>query len=364
MKLLPLPSRLPGSRARGHGAVPGRELSRYFLDMEMLMHAGIPLLEGMMDMVETSEPTLRRVIRQMMRDIQSGSSLSQAMQRHPRTFDAVCVALVRAGEQSGHLEQVFGRLGLMLKWRAELASQGRTALIYPVLLMSVLCGVMAFLLVYLVPQLAGFMRTTGQALPLSTQLLLSLSSLLQLAWPALFLLPASIWMGWKWLSRWRQDWRGRLDGMRLRLWMIGPLLKQLILARLLGTFAMLYASGIGIIESLGFLRGVAGNLVVERTLQGVILAVESGAGLEPSLRRTGLFSPMVLRMVRLGEQTGNLEQALTVAADWLERDARQTITRMQALTEPALTIVMGLMLGWVIVSVLLPLYDVISKVPL
>lgn len=359
MRLAMPPSRMLRRFAHGHAAVPGRELGRYFFDMEMLMHAGIPLLDGLADMAETSEPALRRVVRHMMRDIQSGSSLSQAMQRHHRVFDAVCVALVRAGEQSGHLEQVFGRLGLMLKWRADLASQGRTALIYPALLMLVLCGVTLFLLVYLVPQLAGFMRTTGQALPLSTRLLLALSDLLRLVWPVLPLLPFSLWLGWKWLPRWRPRWRARIDGVRLRLWMIGPLLKQLILARLLGTFAMLYASGVGIIESLGFLRGVAGNQVVERTLQGVILAVESGAGLESSLRRTGLFSPPVLRMVRLGEQTGSLEQALTVAADWLERDARQTIARMQALA-----IFMGLMLGWVIVSVLLPLYDVISKVPL
>ena len=343
--------------------VSRRELITFFFNMEQLTHAGVPLLESLADLRDTlSNPLLREVVASLIENIEGGMSLSQAMSEHPHVFEKVYVSLIRAGEKSGKLQEVFLHLTDTLKWEDEMASQSKQVLIYPAIVLLVVTGVTFFLMIYLVPQLTGFLKNMGQTLPAHTKALFFVSSIFVQYWYAMLLFPAITFVILKLMVMFNKRTRYHFDDLKLKLWPVGPILKKIILARFANFFAMLYASGISILECISICRDISGNVVIAESLSQAGREIEEGKNLTQSFQSANIFPPLVLRMLKVGESTGALDKALLNVGYFYDRDVKEAVAKAQAMIGPAMTVLLGIMLGWIMFSVLMPIYDVIGKV--
>ena len=345
------------------GGVPRRELIHFCFHLQQLVRAGVPILEGLTDLRDSLEhPRFREVVASLIESIEGGQTLSQAMESHRRVFDQVFVSLVRAGEATGRLPDVLQSLNESLKWEDELVSQTRKMAAYPAFVGTIVIAATLFLMIYMVPQLRIFVKSMGQVLPLQTQILFLVSDLLVAYWYLLPTLPLLAFFGVRLLLNHNPLARLRFDGIKLRVPVLGNILRKIILARFANTFALLYASGIPILESIRTTQGVVGNLVIRQGLERVEQRIIEGQNVTAAFHGTGFFPPLVIRMLRVGENTGALDEALLNVSYFYNRDVRESVQKMQQLIEPLLTLVMGGMLGWIMLSVLGPVYDVISKI--
>jgi type IV pilus assembly protein PilC len=340
-----------------------RDLILFCFHMEQTSRAGVPMLDSLHDLRDSTEnPSLRQVISAMSESIEGGKTLSQAMQDFPGVFSNVFVNLVKAGEQSGRISEVFRRVGESMKWQDEQASQARKLVMYPAFVGSVVIGVVFFLMIYLVPQLLSFVKTMGQELPAHTKLLIFVSGIFVNYWYIILAVPilTAVFIGVG--VRVSPAMRLRVDNLKLRLPLVGPILKKLILARLAGFFAMMYSSGITIIDCIRTGEEISGNRAIEVAMRSVGQKVADGKNLSDSFEATGLFPPLVLRMIKVGESTGALEESLENVAYFYTRDVRESIERLQSMIEPTMTVILGTIVGWVMLSVLGPIYDLITKI--
>ena len=260
------------------------------------------------------------------------------------------------------MAEVFDSLNKTLKWQEELASTNKKLLLFPAFVGTVVLGVTFFLMVYLVPQLVGFIREMGGALPFHTRALIAVSNFCVHYWYLLLITPPAVFFGIKTLVAAKPGLRYILDDWKLKMWMIGPVLKKILLSRLSYFFAMMYAAGIPILQCLEISEGIADNAVIREALQRVGKDISDGSGIATGFENTGLFPPLVIRMLRIGETTGSLDGALLNVSYFYDRDIRDAIGMVQAMIEPVMTIVLGAILGWVMLSVLGPIYDMISKI--
>ncbi|MBS1131514.1 MAG: type secretion system protein [Proteobacteria bacterium] len=347
----------------GTRSVPRPELINFCFHLEQLTRAGVPILEGLTDLRDSIEhPRFREVMAGLIESIEGGQTLSQAIAEHPDIFSQVFGNLIRAGESSGQLPDVLASLTESLKWEDELASQTKKLLMYPAFVATIVLSATFFLMIYMVPQLKLFVKNMGHVLPPHTKLLFFISDLLVDYWYVFLLLPIIAVIAGQLILRGNPLARLRLDGIKLRLPVVGPILKKIILARFSSTFAMLYASGIPVLESIRSTQNVVGNRVVRRALERVEQSIREGQNVAGAFRDVGLFPPLVVRMLRIGESTGGLDKALLNVSYFYNRDVRESVGKAQALIEPMLTLFMGALLGWIMLSVIGPIYDVISKI--
>mgnify|MGYP000943561919 FL=1 len=347
----------------GGGGVPRREIIHFCFHLQQLVRAGVPVLEGLTDLRDSLEhPRFREVVASLIESIEGGQTLSQAMDNHRRVFNRVFVSLIRAGETTGRLPEVLQSLNESLKWEDELASQTKKMVAYPAFVGSIVLAATFFLMVYLVPQLKLFVKNMGQVLPMQTKILFFVSDLMVAYWYLLLLLPAVAALAVKFLLHSNPLARLRFDGIKLRVPVLGNILRKIVLSRFANTFALLYSSGIPILESIRTTQDVVGNLVIRQGLERVEQLIGEGQNVTAAFHSTGFFPPLVIRMLRVGENTGALDDALLNVSYFYNRDVRESVQKMQQLIEPLLTVVMGGLLGWIMLSVLGPVYDVISKI--
>jgi type IV pilus assembly protein PilC len=283
------------------------------------------------------------------------------MSAHPETFDKVFVSLVGAGEATGRLPEVFQSLAESLKWQDELASQTRRLLIYPSMVLVVVTAVVLFLLMYLVPQVTGLLKTMGLELPIQTRLLIGASNLVLGWWPLIFGLPlvggVVLASALSRSARTQYLW----DEMKLRLPVVGSILQKIILARFASFFALMYESGITVLEAMRTSEDIVGNRVVADGLQRAGQQVSAGASITECFHNLGIFPPLVIRMLRVGENTGALDVALRNVNYFYTREVRESVDKALKLLEPMITLGLGLVLALIMWSVLSPIYDVLSK---
>lgn len=347
----------------GNYKIPRPELINFCFHLEQLSRAGVPLLDGLTDLRDSIEhPRFREVIAVLIENIEGGQTLSQAMSIHSDVFSQVFVNLIRAGEASGQLPEVLVSLTESLKWEDELASHTKKLLMYPAFVATVVVAATFFLMIYMVPQLKIFVKNMGQVLPLQTQILFFVSDLLVHFWYLFLLAPVVAFAAVQFLIRTDPLAQLRLDGIKLRFPVVGPILKKIILSRFANTFAMLYASGIPILESIRTTQDVVGNRVVRQALQRVEHSIREGRNVAAAFHDVGLFPPLIVRMLRVGENTGGLDKALLNVSYFYTRDVKESVGKAQAMIEPMLTLFMGALLGWIMLSVIGPIYDVISKI--
>ena len=346
----------------GGSGVPRRELIHFCFHLELLVRAGVLILEGLADLRDSLEnPRFREIVAGLIEAIEGGQKLSQAMAAQPAVFDKVFVSLISAGEDSGRLPEILQNLTESLKWQDELASQTKKLLLYPTFVGSVVIAATGFLMVYMVPQLKQFVKNMGQALPPHTQALFFVSDLLVAYWYVILLALLALAVGVRIALHVNPLARLRFDRIKLGLPFVGEILRKIILARFANTFSLLYASGIPILESIRTTQGVVGNLVVRRGLERVEELIGEGQNVTAAFHSIGFFPPLVTRMLRVGENTGAIDTALANVSYFYNRDVKESVEKVQQLVEPMLTVLLGLLLGWIMLSVLGPVYDVISK---
>ena len=344
-------------------SVPRREIIHFCFHLELLIRAGVPILEGLSALRDTLEnPRFREVVAGLVESIEGCQKLSAAMDEEPKVFNKVFVNLIRAGESTGRLPAVLQNLTESLKWEDELASQTKKLLMYPAFVGTIVLSATFFLMVYMVPQLKQFVKNMGQALPPHTQFLFFVSDLLVVYWYVALLLPVVLAIGIKLLLHTNPLARLRFDGLKLKIPFIGEILRKIILSRFANTFALLYASGIPILDSIRTTQDVVGNLTVRQGLERVEQLIGEGQNVTAAFHSIGFFPPLVIRMLRVGESTGALDDALTNVSYFYNRDVKESVERVQQLIEPMLTVILGFLLGWIMLSVLGPVYDVISKI--
>ena len=343
-------------------SIDRRELINFCFHLEQAHRAGLPILDALRDLRDsTGDDAFRNVLASISLAVEGGKGLSDAMADFPSTFDRVFVALVRAGEKSGELSQVLGRMTETLKWQDELVSQTKKLAMYPAFVGTVVAAVVFFLMLYVVPQMSEFLKTMGQEMPLHTKALIATSEFVAGFWYLIIALPVILALVARWLVKNDSRCRRAFDTFKLRAWLVGPILHKIIMSRFVTYFQIMYASGIPIVEALKTSRELAGNTVIAEALDKVSGYVAEGNSLSAGIGKAQLFPPLVVRMLKVGETTGDLEGALGNVSYFYNREVEEAVDKLQTLIEPAMTVILGLILGWVMLSVLGPIYDTIGN---
>ena len=346
----------------GAARITRQDLINFCFDMEQMNRAGIPIIDGLRDLRDTLDnKRFREVLTAMAEDMDSGKTLSQCMASQPETFDKVFVSLIKAGEQTGRVSDVYKSLADTLKWQDELASQTKKLLVYPVMVLVVVTAVIIFLLTFLVPQVATLLKTMNLALPLQTRVLIAVADVVKVWWPLLLALPvfgiAALALAIRRSARAAYLW----DYAKLRLPVIGPILQKIILARFANFFALMYESGITVLDALKTSEEIAGNRYIADGLARAGQQVSAGQTLTDAFRDLGLLPAMVIRMLRVGENTGALDTALRNVDYFYTRDVRESVDKALRLLEPTLTMGLGIVMAFIMWSVLSPVYDILGK---
>jgi type IV pilus assembly protein PilC len=327
-----------------------------------MVRSGIPLIDGLRDMRDTMDnPRFRDVLTVMTEDMEGGKVLSQCMATHPEVFNNVFVSLIRAGEAAGQLPQVFQNLAETLKWEDELISQTRRLLMYPALTLVVVLGVLVALLVFLVPQIAQLFKTMGMALPMQTRALLAVSAFVAGWWLVLLALPVVAAVALVLAVRSNAKIAYMWDYAKLRIPLIGPILQKIIMSRFANVFSLMYRSGITVLDAIKTSEEVVGNRVISDGLNRAGQQVSAGEGLTETFQNLGMFPPLVIRMLRVGENTGGLDVALANVTYFYNREVKEAVDKGLKMLGPILTLVLGGMIAFVIWAVLGPVYDILGK---
>lgn len=341
------------------------DLINFCFHMEQLTRSGVSLIDGLEDLRDSVEQAaFRGVIARVVEDIESGMKMSEALAEHPTVFDEMFVSLIAAGEESGQLPDVFKSLNEMIKWQDELISTTKKLMIFPAFVGAAIFFVIGFLMVYLVPQLVTFIEGIGSTLPLHTRMLIATSDFFVNFWYLFTIVPVLLVVLIKSMAAVSKDVRYQLDSLKLRIWQVGPVLKKIILSRFANLFAMMYRAGIPVLQCIEITESAANNEAIRVALARARADIQQGHGVSASFRNTGLFPPLVVRMIRVGETTGDLDQALLNVSYFYDRDIRDSIEKVQALIQPVMTIFLGGILGWVMLSVMGPVYSSISNMQL
>jgi type IV pilus assembly protein PilC len=350
------------ARLIGGARIKRQDLINFCFHLEQLAGAGVPVMEGLVDLRDSMEaPRFREVVSGLIESIEGGRNLSQSLAEYPEVFSKVFVSLVRSGEQTGRLPEVLRGLTESLKWEDELAAQTKKLILYPAFVGSIVLLVTLFLMIYLVPQMTGFIRNMGQEIPLQTRILIAVSNFFVDYWWAAIAAPFVVYYGVKFAARANPAVAFTLDRYKISMPFIGPILKKIILSRFASSFAMMYSSGITVLDAVRSAEEIVGNRPIENALRSAGQQIAEGKNLTLAFQDVGLFPPLVIRMLRIGESTGALDTALLNVSYFYNREVKESIGKVQAMIEPALTLVLGALLGWVMLSVLGPVYDTISK---
>ena len=354
---------LKAQRQHGRAGIRREDLITFCFHLEQLIRAGVPILEGLADLRDSiGNRRLREITAALIESIEGGKNLSGAMADFPAVFEPVLVSLIRAGEQSGRLTEVLGKVIETLKWQDEQAALTKRLLMYPAVVCAVLVMTLLFMMIYVVPQLLTFLTSMGQQLPLQTRMLIAFSKFFSSYWYLVLLTPVVL-VGAAWAAaRSNPAFAHRLDTWKLRLPLLGPIIKKIIVTRVCNVFSIMYTSGITVLECIRSGEEVAGNRAIGRALRDVGRMIQDGGGISASFAATGLFPPLVVRMLRVGENSGALEEALNNVSYFFNRDVQESVTRLQTLLMPAMILLLGVFMVWIVTSVFGPLYDLFTQI--
>ena len=340
-----------------------QEQINFCFHLEQLLKAGVPIIDALVDLRDSvSHAHFREVLANLIEAIEGGKTFSDALTAHPKVFDTVFISLVRSGEESGRLGEVLTKLTENLKWQDEIAKQTRNIVIYPAITAVVVLGVITFLMVYLVPKLVQVVKTLDSNVTMGTKILIAISGFFVHYWYLVIIVPVVIFVSLVMLARSSSKFRYQIDEWKLRMPIVGAVNRRIILARFSTFFALMYASGISILECIRISEKISGNKVIEAGLEQVGRQIAEGQSLTQSFQSVGLFPPLVLRMLKVGEATGGLDNALLNVSYFYSRDVKEAIEGVQKLIEPATILIIGSILVLTLLPVFGPIYDAISRV--
>lgn len=357
MRLAESDGRLPTRPTWGRRKVRPTDLAVFSRQFATLVNGGLPILRSLEAMIEhTENPALREALQQVHEEVRGGAILHESMAKRPEAFPELFVSMVRAGEASG-------QLGTVLKWLAdfqereqERRSQVRSALMYPALLIIVGSIAVFVLVTFFIPRFATIFEELDQALPALTQTVIGISRFFGHWWWAILLGLLGSRMLLRWYSR-TPNGRYRLDTLKLRLPLWGGLVRKIAVARFARTLATLLRGGVPILEALEVVRDVVGNERIGRAIDQVRQRVREGESLAAECRATGLFPALLTHMMAVGEETGNLENVLEAVANAYDVEVDNTMRGLISLLEPVIILTMGALIGIVVFSMLLPIFQ-------
>lgn len=373
--LMEPPARPPGrhwiqpvENLRGIGT---KALCRLVRQLSTLLHAGMPLVPALSALVEqlqcpanpnrirrkAAQDPLAQVVEHIRDSVNEGSSLAEALSRYPGLFSPLFINMVAAGERSGALEEVLSRLADILERQVQLLGKVKSAVAYPVMMAAVAVGVVIFLLSYVVPNITQLFVKMNQQLPLPTRLLMGVSNAVQTWFIPVLALPCVLAMGVYGLNKTR-DGKQRMDRIRLALPLFGPLLLKLEVARLTRTLGTCLKSGIPVTTAMEIARRVVQNQVVADAVGRIEERIHRGETIANAVRSTGMFPPVVFHLLATGQMTGSIENAMTDIAEMYETEVENSVRTLTTLLEPLILLVMGAVVGFIVLSVLLPIYQI------
>lgn len=342
----------------GNGRINPSDIMIFARQMATMIRAGIPLLQALQVVAETlKKPAMVALVQHTMSDVSSGSSFSDALRRHPQHFDRLFVNLVDAGEQSGALDQMLDRIATYKEKVESLKARVKKALWYPSAVMTIGIAVTMLLLIKVVPEFENMFQSFGAELPALTQMTVNLSELAQRYWLIALgtLVAAALLLK---LSIQRSPTVAyRMHALLLRLPVIGDIMHKSAIARFSRTLATTFASGVPLVEGLDTAAGATGNKVYERAVIQTRQDVATGQQLHFAMRMTNRFPPLAIQMVSIGEEAGSLDAMLNRVADYYEEEVDNKVDALTSLMEPVIIVVLGILVGGVVVSMYLPIFD-------
>jgi general secretion pathway protein F len=338
--------------------VSAKEVSIFTRQLSTLLGAGIPLVPSFSVLLaQTKNPLLQKILAQIRADLNEGKSLTTGMENFPRVFPPFYINMVKAGEASGTMNLVLERLADFSESQQALMSKIRAALAYPMIMLGVGSLVIFLLMTFVVPKITGIFTDMKQTLPLITIILIAVSNFLKSFWWLIFLLILAGIVSFRYLTAGTQNGRHFWDSIRLKAPVWGSVNLKIAIARFSRTLATLLESGVPLLAAMEIVRNVVNNIVIGETIAQAAKEVEEGQSLSAPLAASGLFPPMVTEMIAIGEQSGSLEKMLNRIAVAYETEAQSDIMVMTSLLEPLMILAMGLIVGFIVVSILLPIFE-------
>ncbi len=345
-----------------------RDLIQFFIHMEQMQSAGVPLLDALSDIRDGAEnDQMRDMMSEIHKDVRDGAALSEALEKHPKIFKPLYISLIRSGEATGDLTASYLQLEKYLKWVDEMQAKIRKATRYPIIVTVVVVFTILFMMSVVVPQIVGFLKYLDLELPWFSVWLIATSNFF--VYPQFYLVglpvygaiifvmtPLLVVLTFILLRKSSEDIAYRLDSIYLNMPVMGNLIRKITIARYSQTFAALFASGIDVINALKASRNTVNNLALIDAMEGVEIYVQSGSPLSDAFSASGEFPSMVTRMVKIGEESGNLSTVLDQVSEFYTKDVDEAIDGLIELIQPALTAILALVIVWIAAGSLGPIY--------
>jgi type IV pilus assembly protein PilC len=343
------------------GGVPAKELAIFVRQFSVMIDAGLPLVQCLEILgTQQENKTFAKILQQTRMDVEGGATLADAMRKHPKAFDELFVNMIAAGEAGGILDTILKRLATYIEKAVKLKAQVKGAMVYPVAVLCIAGIVIAVILWKVIPTFASMFEGLGATLPLPTRIVIAMSNWFVRLLPFLVIFLVGGVFAFK---RYYATYGGRrvIDRLVLKAPIIGILMQKIAVARFCRTLATLISSGVPILDGLEITARTAGNAIVEDAIMAVRKGVESGLTVAQPLKESGVFPAMVVQMIGVGEQTGALDNMLGKIADFYEEEVDQAVANLLTLMEPVMILFLGITVGGIVISMYLPLFDLISK---
>lgn len=342
------------------GRVKTSDLVKFTRQLSTMVTAGLTLTDTLTILKVQANPKMAIVVEAVLRDVEGGSSLADSLARHPAVFDSVYVSLVRSGEAGGVLDKVLNRLADTLEKRQEFISKVRGAMIYPAIVIGAMGIVAGIMIIFVIPRLLVLYEEFEAELPLTTKILLTIShSITSYWWLTLIGLIGAIF-GLRMFAKTPLG-KKRYDELLFRIPVLGSLRRQMMLTEFTRTFSLLAGAGVLIVDALNILKGAMDSPIYEEAIEEASSQVEKGLPLASALARTGVFPPILPQMIAVGEETGKLEEVFSKVSTYFEQEADTSVRTLTTALEPLIMILLGIGVGFLIIAVIMPIYNLTSQ---
>ena len=353
----------PGADLFGRNKIGRRDLINFSFYLEQLTRAGVPILEGLTDLRDGEEnPTFRDIITGVLEAIEGGNTFSQALELYPKIFDNVFVSLIRVGERSGKMSEVLVDITETLKWQDELLSKAKKIMTYPAVIGTLVMSVILFLMIFVVPDIMDAIVGLGGKIPFETRMLIAVSNFLVNFWYVVIAAPFVIFFTLKYFYDSNEEAHFKLDGILLKLPIIGPVNEKIKISRFTRYFSLMFASGITVLDAIDMSKKVVSNAVIEDGIERAWQQISEGSSISEAFKNIGIFPPLVVRMLRVGEASGQMDKSLNNVSYFFDRDINDSIEKMEPVLQTALMATIGLIVLWLALSVMGPIYETISTI--
>jgi type IV pilus assembly protein PilC len=344
------------------GRIPMRDIVIFTRQFATMINAGLPLVQALDILAKQSDnPALKEVIRQVVFDVESGHTVADALRKHPKAFSDLYTNMVAAGEAGGILDTILLRLAVFLEKADALMRKVRGAMIYPGVILSVAVIAVGVLLLFVIPVFEEMFASVGMALPLPTRVVIALSKGLKTYWWAM--LGGMVGIFFMFRSYYAtNDGRRKIDAMLLKFPILGDVLRKSAVSRFTRTLGTLISSGVSILEGLEITAKTAGNRVIQDAIMESRASIAGGESIAGPLQKSQVFPPMVISMIAVGEQTGGLDEMLSKIADFYDEEVDAAVSGLLAMMEPVMIVFLGVVVGGMVVSMYLPIFDMMNAV--